>query len=181
MTDRALLVPFARAAIADGLGLQDPSAPSLTDAPKLFPEPGASFVTLTIGGMLRGCIGSLVAHRSLGDDVVSNARSAAFRDPRFFAVTREEFPHLEIEVSVLSAPEPLKYENRADLLAKLRPGVDGLVLSYGGRHGTFLPQVWRQLPDPDDFLKQLVHKAHLPEDFWSDQIEIERYTVTEYR
>lgn len=148
-------------------------------------QDGAAFVTLHVPGpdgrpRLRGCIGTIEAYRSLRADVQGNARAAAFRDPRFAPVSRDEYADLDIEVSVLSEREPLPYPDRAELVRQLRPGVDGVVLEYAGRRGTYLPQVWEQIPDPSDFLASLVTKAHLPPGFWRDDIAIWRYTVTPY-
>jgi AmmeMemoRadiSam system protein A len=137
----------------------------------------ASFVTLQLDGQLRGCIGSLEAFRPLAVDVAGNAWAAAFRDPRFVPVTRREAGNLEIHVSVLSVPQAMEFGSEADLLAQLRPFVDGLVLEDEGRRGTFLPSVWESLPDPVDFLRQLKRKAGLPQDYWSDTLRISRYTT----
>ncbi|NEG97109.1 AmmeMemoRadiSam system protein B [Bifidobacterium sp. SMB2] len=147
-------------------------------------EPGASFVTLTEDGRLRGCIGTLEAYRPLGRDVAEHAVDAASRDPRFMPVTPAEYPLLNVEVSVLSKPEPMAVTSRAELEAALRRRVDGLVLedSRGGRRATFLPQVWDELPRPYDFVAHLLAKAGLPSDLdWADgRIHCSRYTVTAY-
>lgn len=143
-------------------------------------HPGATFVTLTKHGVLRGCIGSLEAHRSLRDDVAANAVNAAVHDPRFPALTVPELGETHIEVSVLSAPEPLPFANHADAVARLRPRVDGVILQYGNHRGTFLPQVWEQLPHAADFLAHLVRKAGLPAGWWDDSATLSRYTVTAY-
>ncbi|MCB1253106.1 MAG: AmmeMemoRadiSam system protein A [Austwickia sp.] len=179
-----ILLDLAERAIRSGLGLPDLAGGPPCAAPWLD-EVGAAFVTLHVaagGGRprLRGCIGTIEPYRSLREDVEGNARSASFRDPRFPPLTPAEFPDVAIEVSVLSPREALPYVDRADLVAKLRPFVDGLVLEYGGRRGTYLPQVWDQIPDPADFLASLVMKARLPQGFWSDDIAISRYTVTAY-
>ena len=142
--------------------------------------PGASFVTLTRDGALRGCIGSLTAYRSLGEDVAANAVNAAFRDPRFPPLSAEELADTHIEVSVLSDPEPYAFTDRADALSRLRPGIDGLTLEYGSHRGTFLPQVWESLREPDDFLNHLVRKAGLPAGWWDDGVRLSRYTVTAF-
>ena len=139
------------------------------DAPRVDPakmseglaRDGASFVTLTKGGSLRGCIGSLEARRPLAADVQENAIGAAFNDPRFPPLRSGELGELRVEVSVLSAPEPLVYDGAEDLIAKLRPGVDGVVIRSGWRRATFLPQVWEKLPDAHDFLEHLCLKASL--------------------
>lgn len=176
----ATLLALARAAIADALGRPAGAArPTDWFAPRLA-EKGASFVTLTEGGRLRGCIGSLTPRRALGDDVAANARAAAFDDPRFPPLSRAEFDRIRVEVSVLSPLEPLPGVSEADALAKIRPGVDGLVLEWGRHRGTFLPQVWDELPDPRDFLTHLKRKAGLPPDFWADDLRLSRYHVEKW-
>lgn len=141
----------------------------------------ASFVTLRDAGELRGCIGTVDAHRALGDDVAHNAYAAAYRDPRFAPVTPEIHARLEVEVSVLSARIPIEARDEGALAAALRPGVDGIVLEYQGLRATFLPQVWENLPDPLDFLAELRRKAHLPARFWHPQMKVSRYTVEKFR
>lgn len=173
----ATLLALARGAIAATLG----DAPAATGTGDWLGEPGATFVTLTRGGELRGCIGTLIAERPLREDVTGNAQAAAFRDPRFVPVTRAEMIELNVEVSLLSPIEPIEYESETRLLALLRPGVDGVLLEYGRQRGTFLPQVWEQLPEPKAFLSQLKRKAGLPADFWAREIRVSRYTVTKWR
>ena len=173
----AVLTGLARAAIAERLARP---GPSVAEAEWLG-QPGASFVTLKAAGALRGCIGSLEAWRPLGADVRANALAAAFRDPRFAPVAAAEFDRVAIEVSVLTAPEPVAFSSRDDLLRQLRPGVDGLVLTARGHRGTFLPQVWDELPDPADFLAHLLRKAGLAGGYWGPDVEIERYGVTAFR
>lgn len=175
----AALLMLARHAITAHLGQpQPPLVPS--PAPELA-APGASFVTLTQGGTLRGCIGSLQAHRPLADDVAANAVAAAFRDPRFPPLTVAELPVTRLEVSLLAPAEPLPCVDEADALARLRPGIDGLVLSCGAQRATFLPQVWESLPQARDFLARLKQKAGLPADYWSPQLRLERYTVRKWK
>lgn len=142
--------------------------------------PGASFVTIKLDGELRGCIGTIDAHRPLGDDVARNARSAAYRDPRFPPVSVEELPRLQVEVSVLTPREPLPAATESEALAKLRPGVDGIALEYNGASATFLPQVWESLPEPEAFLDALRRKAGLPPRFWHPDLRLSRYTVEKY-
>jgi AmmeMemoRadiSam system protein A len=144
-------------------------------------RPGATFVTLTQHGELRGCIGTLEAHRPLRQDVAENTRNAAFRDPRFAPLAAVELEITRIEVSLLCAPVPLPVAGEDDLLQRLRPGVDGVVLAYRGRRATFLPQVWESLPAPGDFIGALKRKAGLPADFWHHEIRIARYTVGKFR
>jgi AmmeMemoRadiSam system protein A len=143
-------------------------------------EPGASFVTLKLDGELRGCIGTIEPHRALGDDVAHNAYAAAYRDPRFDPVDTRERARLQVEVSVLSPREPLAAMSEREALAALRPGVDGLVLQYGGLGATFLPQVWESLPQPAEFLDHLRRKAGLPAGFWHPDLKLSRYTVEKY-
>jgi len=171
-----VLLPIARAAIATALG----HATTASTQPAWLREPGACFVTLTENGRLRGCIGSLQAHRSLLADVQANAVAAALRDPRFAPLSAAELEHTDIEVSVLSAPQPMVFVDEADALTQLRPGVDGVVFSCGHRRSTFLPQVWEQLPDRVQFMAQLKRKAGLDALFWSDAVRLERYTVRQW-
>jgi AmmeMemoRadiSam system protein A len=170
------LLALARASIAQALGLPR-VAP---DTAVWLQEPGACFVTLTQKGRLRGCIGSLQAHRALGQDVGANAVAAALHDPRFPPLTPEELVRTQVEVSVLSAMQPLTFRTQAQALAQLRPQVDGVVLEYAGQRGTFLPQVWEQLPTPQEFMAQLKRKAGLPADFWAEDVKLHRYTVEKW-
>jgi AmmeMemoRadiSam system protein A len=150
---------------------------SLDDLPAPLREPRASFVTLRKRGELRGCIGSLEAHQALALDVVDNAFKAALRDSRFPALRESELEDLEIHVSVLSPLERLHVASESELLAALRPKVDGVLLSEPPYRGTFLPTVWESLREPEQFLRELKHKAGLPENYWSDQLQVWRYTT----
>ena len=172
---RALLT-IARSAIGAELGLH----PSVAASHAALAQPAATFVTLKLADELRGCIGSLKPRRPLGVDVRENALAAAFRDPRFPPLGAGEFAATSVEVSLLSTDERLDVRNEADLLARLRPGVDGLMLEYGVNRATFLPQVWESLARPRDFLTALKRKAGLSEDFWSPQDNIFRYGVTRW-
>lgn len=171
----AVLIAIARASIARA----DEAAASSWEAPWLR-VPGASFVTLKLEGELRGCIGTIDPHRPLGEDVERNARSAAYRDPRFPPVSTAEMPRLQVEVSVLSPREAMPVAGEADALAKLRPGIDGIYLQYREASATFLPQVWESLPDPLDFLGALRRKAGLPAGFWHPDVRLSRYTVEKF-
>ncbi|ODU44413.1 MAG: AMMECR1 domain-containing protein [Thiobacillus sp. SCN 63-374] len=173
----ATLLKLARAEIASKLG-QPGAASAQSD---WLAEPGATFVTLTRHGELRGCIGTLEAHRPLGVDVRENAVAAAFRDPRFMPLSRTEFDEIRVEVSLLSPTEPLAVDDEAAALAALRPHVDGVVFEYGHYRSTFLPQVWEQLPEPAEFLAHLKRKAGLPVDFWAEQVKLSRYTVSKWK
>jgi AmmeMemoRadiSam system protein A len=173
-----LLLRTANQAIDAGLG--DGGAPmlDLADYPAVLRVPGASFITLEKAGRLRGCIGSLEAHRPLIQDVAANAYAAAFKDPRFPPVTVGERAAITCALSLLSPPEAIRdVESEADLLATLRPGIDGLILADGTHRATFLPQVWAQLPDPADFVAHLKTKAGLSADHWSKTIKLWRYEV----
>lgn len=180
MTDARgeVLIPIARNAIAGELDM--PRGQISHDLPWLQ-EKGATFVTLTQQQRLRGCIGSLEARRTLLLDVQSNARAAAFQDPRFAPLREEELEITEIEVSLLSAAEPVRFSNEQDALAQLRPGVDGVIFQYGHYRSTFLPQVWEQLPEPEVFMAHLKHKAGLHPAFWHEDVRLQRYTVTKWK
>jgi uncharacterized protein len=180
MRDDALglaLVTTARRAIGAELGRANGRWPEHV----ALSASGASFVTLFHRGALRGCIGTLKAHRPLGIDVRVNALSAAFHDPRFPALTSGEFDELSVEVSLLSAAERLSVADEAELLRRLEPGIDGIILEYAGRRATFLPQVWATLPLARDFLAELKLKAGIPADFWSAAVNVQRYAVTKWK
>lgn len=172
-----VLLPLARASIARELG----QVAAADDAAAWLQEPGACFVTLTQQGRLRGCIGSLRPQRALRADVQANAQAAAFRDPRFAPLAAHELDATEVEVSLLSPMQPLIFASEAEALAQVRPGLDGLVFAFGSRRSTFLPQVWEQLPEVDDFLAQLKRKAGLPADFWHAEVRLQRYTVSKWK
>ena len=180
-SDKRTLLSVARDSIANGLANGQPLAVDPRACSPDLRARRASFVTLQIDGQLRGCIGSLEAWRPLVEDVAENAFAAAFRDPRFAPLSEREFERLDYHISILGPTEPLTFESENDLLKKLRPGVDGLVLSEGGQRGTFLPAVWESLPEPRQFLAQLKVKAGLPADYWSDTIQVERYTVEDVK
>lgn len=143
--------------------------------------PGASFITLTQDGRLRGCIGTPEAWRPLKDDVQANAVAAALQDPRFKPLQASEWSETRVEVSVLSPLEPMRFDDEADALTQMRPHVDGLVLSWGRHRATFLPQVWEQLPDPGEFLIQLKRKAGLAAHFWAPDLQLQRFTVSKWK
>ena len=172
-----VLLPLARSAIASQLGM---SQAVEADRPWLR-ELGACFITLMHEDKLRGCIGTLRAHRTLADDVTANAVAAAFRDPRFSPLTAEEFGAISVEISVLSALEPMRFADEPEALKQLRAGVDGLVFEYGHHTSTFLPQVWDNLKEPAEFMAHLKYKAGLPPDFWDRDVRLSRYTVFKWR
>ncbi len=170
-----LLRRLAWDSIHHGLRHGRPLEPRPEDYPEALRAPGASFVTLERGGRLRGCIGSLEARRPLVVDVAHNAFSAAFQDPRFPPLQPSELDGLDLHISILTPPEPLPVTSEEDLLARIEPGRDGLILEEGPHRGTFLPAVWEQLPDPRQFVRHLKMKAGLPPDYWSPQIRVSRY------
>ena len=172
----ATLVGIARGAIEEKLF----SLPGRKNEAAWLARQGATFVTLLKDGALRGCIGSLDAARPLARDVAENAVAAAFRDPRFPALTGAEWPQCAVEVSLLSAPRRLRFADEADLLRQIRAGADGLILEADGRRGTFLPQVWESLPDKQAFLAELVRKAGLPADTALARCAISRYRVVKF-
>ena len=172
------LTGMARAAI--GAKLVGRDAPTADGAAWLL-QPGATFVTLTREGRLRGCIGSLAPQRPLGADVIANAEAAAFRDPRFPPMTKDEWAATQAEVSLLSAARSIRFSDEADLLERIVAGEDGLILEAGGQRGTFLPQVWESLPDKRQFLAQLKLKAGLPADFRLARCKVLRYRVIKWK
>lgn len=175
--EKKILRATARAAIAHCLLHPHELAIVLDGYPACLCKRRASFVTLEREGHLRGCIGSLEAKLPLIQAVAKNAVAAAFSDPRFPPLQARELDALSIHISVLTVPETLAVESEEDLLVKLRPGIDGLVLKRGPQRGTFLPAVWESLPDPRDFLAQLKQKAGLAPGDWPADIEIYRYTA----
>lgn len=180
--ERTALLVLARESIVTHLEGRQPVINR--DGLVVAQQQGASFVSLhthdTGPAQLRGCIGSLEPYRSLVDDVVDNARAAAFRDSRFPAVAMDELNYIRIDISVLSPAEPLQFQSETDLLSQLRPGVDGLILEEGFHRGTFLPVVWEQLTEPEEFLSHLKLKAGLPARHWSDAIQVLRYTTESF-
>jgi AmmeMemoRadiSam system protein A len=175
LAEGALLAKLAAAAVSARLTGLDVDAIAL---PPILAEPGASFVTLERQGALRGCVGTLEAVRPLYDDVQRNA-VRAMRDPRLPPVTTDDWPDLDVKVSVLTAPEPVPVSGRDELLAVLRPGIDGLIITDGARRATFLPAVWAKLPEPERFLDALLAKAGLTS--WPDGLAVRRYESLEFR
>ncbi|MBE9568963.1 MAG: AmmeMemoRadiSam system protein A [Proteobacteria bacterium] len=177
-----ILLQIARSAIAGALGIQDDTKAMVIeeDTPWLQ-EKGACFVTLTQQGQLRGCIGTLEAHRSLLQDVRSNAVAAAFKDTRFTPLSADEFSRTRVEVSLLSSTQSIEFSSEQQALEQLRPGIDGVIFEYGYHRSTFLPQVWDQLPDSTEFMAHLKQKAGLPANFWDDEVKLSRYTVDKWK
>ena len=171
-SQKVTLLQLARHAIASKLGVES-AKPETSDLPD---DKVATFVTLKLSEELRGCIGTLSAHRSLLEDVEGNAISAAFKDPRFGPLSAKELIETKISISLLTEPEDIQFDSEEDLLDKIRPGVDGLILSDDYKRGTFLPSVWEDLPDKELFWKHLKRKAGLPIDYWSSTLTVQRYT-----
>lgn len=174
---RETLRRVARESIAHGLAHGGPLAVDPEQHASELSAPGATFVTLKRYGLLRGCVGTVEAVRPLVVDLAHNAYSAAFGDPRFAPLTQYEAEDLELSISVLSRPEAFPVRSESELLERLRPGIDGLILADSNRRGTFLPSVWEQLPEPRDFVAHLKQKAGLPAHHWSPTLRVERYTV----
>lgn len=179
----ALLLQIARHALRRQFAPQIPALELQISQTQMqaLQAPAATFVTLTQEGQLRGCIGSLEAHRPLLEDVQENAVSAALRDPRFPPLTAPELERTRIEISVLTPAVPLRFSSQADALAQLRPHIDGVILQSGRRRSTFLPQVWEQLPTAAEFIAHLLHKAGLPPYTWPADLHLWRYQVEKYK
>lgn len=177
---RRTLLELGRSSIGQGLVAR--RLPAWPDAPvdAGLKVERASFVTLEIGGGLRGCCGSVEARRPLAEDVWCNAWASAFSDPRFPPLAHGEFSQLDLRISVLSPLEPLAVASESELIDALRPGTDGLLLELDAMRVTFLPAVWEQLPEPREFLRHLKQKAHWPATFWSSRIRVFRYTTQSF-
>lgn len=168
------LLALARSTIGEKLGKKK----GVFEAETVFDQFRGAFVTLTMEGALRGCIGNIEPVRTITDAIKANALNAAFHDQRFSPLTLKEFENVHISISLLTEPSPLGYEDEKDLVAKLRPGVDGVILRRGRASATFLPQVWDQLEKTELFLSHLCLKAGLPRDAWREgDLEISVYQV----
>ena len=174
------LLRLARGSIEYGLHHDEPLPVYCDELPGALTELAATFTTLQLEGQLRGCCGTLEAARPLATDVARSAFQAAFRDFRFNPVTRDELHGIRLEVSVLSPLEAISVSDESDLLKRLTPGIDGLVIVESGRRATFLPKVWDSLPEPRLFLAALKSKCGLPKDYWSERLEFLRYSTTSY-
>jgi len=178
---RTTLVQLARQALEDSVLGRSPEPLDMDSLSAPLLEMGASFVTLTIRGQLRGCIGTLDAYQSLAEDVCAHAVDAALHDYRFPPVQPQELPFIDIEISRLTKPTPLAYKDGNELLHLLRPGVDGVILRDGTHKSTFLPQVWEKLPDPVDFLDHLCEKMGAPANLWRRKhLDVSIYQVEEF-
>lgn len=172
---RRQLLDLAKQSIRHGLETGSPLTIDLASYPVTLQELRATFVTLHTHHQLRGCIGMLEAIRPLAEDIAENAFAAAFKDSRFPPLKAGEYNGLDVHLSILTPAQPILFASEQDLLAQLQPGIDGLILKEGYRRGTFLPSVWKNLPTPKQFLRQLKQKTGLPPDYWSDSISVSRY------
>ncbi len=180
--EKQTLLRLAREALQQGVAGQTMTALQVEGLTPTLRADGASFVTLTIRGQLRGCIGALEPYQPLAEDVREHAVAAALEDPRFPPVSRAEVDQIEIEVSRLTLPRDLAYTDTDDLLGKLKPHVDGVILRDGFRRATFLPQVWEKIPDKQEFLDNLCYKMGEPPDMWRRKhLEVLTYQVEEFR
>ena len=165
----------ARQSIKHGLEETGALRVNISDYSKNLQQKLASFVTLHIDEKLRGCIGALQAHQPLINDISEHAHAAAFQDPRFPALQKDEYKQLDVKISVLGTPEEMSFDSEEHLLQQIRPDVDGLIIEYGYHRGTFLPSVWEQLPDKKEFFNHLKMKANLGKDWWDDSVKVSRY------
>lgn len=181
LEERELLLMLARQALQDAVRGRPLAPLDLNSLPEHLRQVGASFVTLTRRGNLRGCIGALEPYLPLAEDVREHAMAAALQDYRFPPVQEAELPEIEIEISRLTLPQDLPYETPQDLLSKLRPHIDGVTLREGFHRATFLPQVWEKIPDPAVFLSHLCEKMGTPPDFWRHhKLKVQTYQVEEF-
>jgi AmmeMemoRadiSam system protein A len=181
---RDILISLARTSIAESIGLKhDLDISDILEKNKWLEESGASFVTLNMkkNTSLRGCIGSIIAHRKLYEDIIENAKNASLNDPRFPSLKQDEFDQISIEVSLLTQPVSMYYKSIDDLKSKINIGIDGVVLKKGTYQSTFLPQVWEQLPTFELFFSYLCQKAGLDDDCLKSNPEIFTYKVEKYR
>ena len=180
--EKNCLLQIARQALEEAVGQSKPAARVVQSPSARLQQSGASFVTLTINGSLRGCIGALEPYQSLIEDVREHAMAAALQDYRFPPVTPEELAGIQIEISCLTRPLPLDYSDSEDLLKKLRPQIDGVVIRDGIRRATFLPQVWEKIVEPAEFLEHLCLKMGAAPDLWRHRhLDVLVYQVEEFR
>ena len=181
-TDKETLLRLAREAVEATANQSDPQPIDLQSFSPALRQPGLSFITLYRGDQLRGCIGGLTPDHPLVEDVRLHAIAAATKDHRFSPLQADEIPEVTIEISVLSIPQPLEYQSAEDLVNKLHPGEDGVIIEQGLQRATFLPQVWKKIPDPKQFLEMLCEKALLPRDAWrSGDLRVLTYQVISLR
>lgn len=180
LAEQHQLKDIAAAAIEFGLQYDRPPQPDISHLPAALRETGACFVSIHKQGQLRGCIGTLIAYRPLAEDANDNGFAAAFNDSRFAPLTPTEWTHCELHLAVLGEPQPVFVKDQQDLLNKLTPGVDGVILSSGSKRATFLPQVWDQLPDKQQFIAHLKQKAGLAIDEWPVNLQVQLYQTQSF-
>lgn len=181
LEEKTILLKIARESIVKAVKGKTKIKLDISTLPVQLQEDGASFVTLTKAGRLRGCIGTLEAYQALALDVQEHAIAAALEDYRFPTLTPQELDKTSIEISRLTQPEDFEYQSTDELLKGLHPGIDGVILKDGFRRATFLPQVWKNLPDPADFLSQLCMKMGSAPNLWHKQLlEVKTYQVEEF-
>ena len=177
LTEQKEMLKIASASINFGLSNKKSLYIDKNQYPERLSENRATFVTLDINHQLRGCIGSLMAHRPLAEDISSNAYAAAFKDPRFNSLSTSEYNLLDIHISILSPPEKMNFDSEESLLNQIQAGTDGLIISDQGFSATFLPSVWESLPDKAIFLSELKQKAGLGKNYWSNTLQAKRYST----
>ena len=179
--ERTILLVLARDAIVQVVNGHSLPPLDLKRFPTSLQEPGATFVTLTSQGALRGCIGTIEAVVPLAQDVQDHAIAAALSDYRFSPVRPDELAHIAIEISRLTKPKDLEYDTPEELLGQLRPGVDGVIIKDGFQRATFLPQVWKKIPEPTEFLEHLCLKmGALPDQWRRRKLQVQVYQVEEF-
>jgi len=181
-SEQKYLLKLARAALEHIFKTGKELIPDNSDIPTKLKRKRATFVTLTKNGKLRGCIGKLLPQQKLFKDVIKNTYSAAFGDPRFPQLTKDELEKIKIEISVLDKPKIMKYKNQQDLITKLEKEKPGVIIQHGLYSATFLPQIWTDLKTAEEFLSHLCQKAGLPKDIWQkENIEIQIYKVVKFK
>lgn len=181
-TDQQYLLKLARSALKHTFGTNQKLEVDSNNIQDSLKEERATFVTLTKNGNLRGCIGKLIADQELYQDVIDHVYAAAFRDPRFPRLTKAELPEIKIEISILTPPEKFEYKDTPDLTKKLDATKPGIIIKKGWHRATFLPQVWEELDQPENFLSQLCLKAGLSMDVWeNEKLDIEAYEVLKFK
>lgn len=179
--EQEILLYLARQALVEGVGGKTLDPLDLSDLPKSLTQKGATFVTLTKRGALRGCVGALEAYQPLAEDVREHAIAAALQDYRFPPVSPDEVPELKIEISRLTTPQEMEYRGADDLIQQLRPGIDGVILRYEIQRATFLPQVWEKISDPAEFLSHLCQKMGVDSNIWRYRhLNVYTYQVQEF-
>lgn len=180
LADRQIMLHLARSAILSPLNGEKNFNVNLESFQPALREERATFITININNQLRGCIGSLIAHRPLPIDIAHNAQAAAFKDPRFQPLNMDEYRKIDLHISILSPPREIQVASREDLISQLIPGRHGLIIKESGRQATYLPSVWDQLPSPKQFVSELRKKAGLSAEGWRQDTQVMLYTTEEF-